>query len=287
MAAVTEPTSLVPLRETDGWKLVERKSELVLPKTIFEYMDGAGELYLAFQFRDLHVWQYARDGATTITVEAYRMGSPEEAFGVLSQDLDGEDAKIGRQSLYAAGLLRFWQGPWYFRILSEFETPQTRRVVLSLGQALAAQIPPEGDRPKLLARLPREGLLPQRVHYFHTQICLNALYFFAVENLLGLSEQTEAAMGDYRFDNQPASLLIIRYPDPTSATKACARFREVYLKGLSVSSAPLQLAQLENGEWVGLRLDREYLVLAFRSRSRDVSERLLKAVNLTNGGRGK
>jgi len=285
MAAGKEPIRLVPPPEVQGWKIVSVQGQEVLPKTIFDYMDGAGELYLAFTFHRLYVWNYERDRDSTITVEAYEMGSPGEAFGILSQDLDGEEGKVGQQSVYGAGLLRFWQGRWFFRILVEFETPESRRAVLDLGRAFAAQIPREGKRPEILSRLPREGLVAKSVHYFHKQVCLNAFYFFAVENLLQLGEQTDAVLGDYRFDKQAASLLVIRYPDATSATRAQAAFRKTYLSGLTVSPEPLQLAQIENKEWVGLRLDRNYLILAFRSPSRDICERLLKAVNLTKGGR--
>jgi hypothetical protein len=285
MAAVKEPTRPVAPPEVDGWKVVSTKSLDVSPKKIFDYMDGAGEFYLAFQFMELHVWKYQRNGDTTITVEAYEMGSPTEAFGVLSQDLDGEDVKIGQESVYAAGLLRFWQGRWVFSILVELETPETRRVVLDLGRAFAAQVPPEGERPKLLSRLPREGLVAHSVHYFHKQVCLNSFYFFAVENLLQLNEKTDVVMAEYRFNKQPTDLLIVRYPDAAAAAKARTTFREKYLKGLTISPEPVQLAQIEGGEWVGLRLDGNHLIVAFRSRSRDICERLLKAVNLTNGGK--
>lgn len=287
MTAVKESPRLVAPAEMNGWKLSAAEARAVTAKTIFEYMDGAGELYLAYQFRGLRVWTYERDGGSTITVEAYDMGAPGEAFGVLSQDLDGEDVKIGQQSVYAAGLLRLWQGRWFFRILAELETPESRQAVLDLGRAFAAQIPPEGKRPALLSRLPSEGLASRSVHYFHTQICLNSLYFFAVENLLQLNQQTEAVMAEYRFDKQPANLLIIRYLNAGAASKARSSFVGRYLAKLKISAEPFQMAQLESGEWVGLRLDREYLVLAFRSRSRDICERLLKAVNLTNGGRRK
>ena len=285
MAAVKEPIRLIPPSEIHQWKLSDARGQEVPPKKIFDYMDGAGELYLAYKFHGLWVWTYHRDGDTSITVEAYEMGSPEEAFGVLSQDLDGENAKIGQESVYGVGLLRFWQGRWFFSILAGVETLQTRRAVLDLGRAFAAQISPEGERPELLSRLPSEGLAAHSIHYFHTQICLNSYYFFATENLLQLNEQTEAVMADYRFDSQSARILIVRYPSTLAAAKARARFREVYLKGLTISPEPLQTAQIENGEWVGLRLDGKYLIVAFQSRVRDICQRLLKAVNLTKGGK--
>ncbi|MCX8038295.1 MAG: hypothetical protein N3D11_14800 [Candidatus Sumerlaeia bacterium] len=283
MASEGNLPRLVPPDRVGAWTRSAPAPEAVTAETIFDYMNGAAELYLAFQFRGLDVWRYAHND-TTITVEAYEMGSPEEAFGVLSQDLGGEHVGIGQESLYAGGLLRFWQGRWFFRILAEVETAESRAAVLDLGRALAAQIPAEGRRPKLLELLPREGLTSESIHYFHTHLCLNSLYFFAVENVLHLSGQTNAVMGDYRLENQSASLLIVQYPNATSATMARDTFRAKLLANLALTPEPIELGRLESGEWIGLRLDGRYLVLAFRSRSRDLCERLLKAVILTKRG---
>ncbi|MBM3333287.1 hypothetical protein FJY63_01370 [Candidatus Sumerlaeota bacterium] len=285
VSAGEKPVHLALPAEIEGWKITTPESRQVTPKTIFDYMNGAGELFLAYDFRALYVWKYERPDHQPITVEAYEMGSPEEAFGVLSNDLDGENVGVGQHSVYGAGLLRFWQGRWFFSVLVELETSESRRAVLTLGRVLEAQVAREGERPRLLARLPSQGLVPESVHYFHTRICLNSYYFFAVENLLELDQKTDAVMGEYRFGKQRAGLLIICYPTSGAATKAHAHFRDRYMGGLEISPKPLEMARLENGEWVGLRLDRDYLVVAFKSSSRDVCERLLRAVNLQRGGK--
>ena len=285
MAAVEEPTRLSAPAEVDGWKVVSAKGLEVTPKTIFDYMNGAGEMYLAYEFRGLQVWTYGGNEDTTITVEAFEMGAPEEAFGVLSRDFEGKDVKIGQRSAYVMGFLQFWQGRWYFRILGDLETAESRRAVLALGRAFAAQVPGEGKEPEILARLPSGGLVAKSVHYFHTQICLNAFYFFAVENLLQLTRQTNAVMADYRLGSESAKLLVIQYPKASDAAKARATFLKGYLPELPVSPDPIQIAQIENGEWVGLRLEQQFLALAFKSRSRDICERLLRAANLKRGGK--
>jgi len=77
----------------------------------------------------------------------------------------------------------------------------------------------------------------------------------------------------------------VLYRDTTSATKVRALLRERHLAGLAISLEPLQLGMLESGEWVGLRLEGKHRIVAFKSRSRDVLRRLLKAVKLTHGGK--
>jgi hypothetical protein len=285
MAAVEQSAQLRPPAEVQGWTVVSAKGQVVTPETIFKYMDGAGELYLSYAFRTLHVWTYERDGESTITVEAFDMGTPQEAFGVLTHDSEGENVGIGRRSAYVMGFLQVWQGQWYFRILADAETSASRRAVLALGRAFAAQVPGEGKEPEILSRLPGKGLVAGSIHYFHTQICLNMLHFFAVENLLQLSRQTDVVMADYRFGKDSAKLLIIQYLKASEAAKARAAFLKGYLPELPASSDAIQTARLENEEWMGLRLKDRFLALAFQSRSRDVCRRLLEAAKLESGGK--
>jgi hypothetical protein len=285
MAAAEKMPHLRPPAEVQGWQLDAASSQTITPKTIFKYMDGAGELYLAYQFQKLHAWTYQRDGGTTITVEAFDMGVPQDAFGVFSHDPAGKEVEIGQQSSYAMGFLQFWKERWYVRIVADEETPESRRAVLALGRKFAAQVTAEGEKPEILKRLPPKGLEPDSIRFFHTQVCLNMLYFFAVENLLDLGDKTDVVMADYRLDKQSAKLLIVRYPTASDAAAARAKFVNGYLPEVDATSDSVQIAQIENDEWVAVRLEKDYLAVAFKSRSRDVCETLVRGAKLKRGGK--
>ena len=63
-----------------GWDLqkgVKRYDE----EGIFKYMDGAGEVYRLYGFRELTVARCARSGQPEITIELFDMGTSEDAFG--------------------------------------------------------------------------------------------------------------------------------------------------------------------------------------------------------------
>ena len=59
-------------------------------ETIFDYMNGAGELYLAYHFHHLTVAEYGDTDDNRILVEVYKMKGPNDAFGLLSMDWGGE-----------------------------------------------------------------------------------------------------------------------------------------------------------------------------------------------------
>ena len=79
-------------------------------KTLFKYIDGAAELYLAYGFQNLTVRRFEKSGQPPIIVELYEMASSEDAYGVFSFEHQDEDAGIGQGSEFGGGLLRFWKG---------------------------------------------------------------------------------------------------------------------------------------------------------------------------------
>ena len=86
--APEKPADLAALLPSlEGWSLSEAVQNF-LPDTLFEYIDGAAESYLAYNFQGLVVGQYKKDGAPSqeLTVEIYDLGSPRNAFGIYSME---------------------------------------------------------------------------------------------------------------------------------------------------------------------------------------------------------
>ena len=100
-------------------------------QTIFNYMDGGGELYLAYRFDHLDVYEYASPDHGSILVELYWMRSADDAFGLLSNDWGGERIDLdvsavaapvpqvpAASALFGDGLLRLWSDGLYARVLA-------------------------------------------------------------------------------------------------------------------------------------------------------------------------
>ena len=162
-------------------------------ESIFDYIDGAGEVYRSYNMKLLVARRFHKDGKPDIVVDLFDMGSPEDAFGVFTHDLDGENAGIGQGSNYKAGLLSFWKDRYFGSVFAEEETKDTKEAVLELGRQIARAIPMQGPKPKLLSYLPVEGLVADRVCYFHNHSVLNYHFFVADGDIL-LLEQTASAI---------------------------------------------------------------------------------------------
>ena len=241
---------------------------------IFDYIDGAGEVYRSYNMELLVARRFHKDGRPDIVVDAFDMGSAEDAFGVFTHDLDGEDAGIGQGSTYKAGLLSFWRDRYFVSVYAEEETPESRAAVLELGRRIAAAVPGRGEPPALLRLLPGEGLESRTVRFFHSQAILNYHYFVAAENILGLSRETDAVLATYGAREGRSLLLVVSYADGPAAARAAESFRRAYLPEDAGEGA----VRTENGRWVAVRAAGRFVAVVFDAGSRKEAQGRLDAV---------
>lgn len=255
-----------------GWKTAG-PDKVFTRQTIFDYMDGGGEIYLAYDFQRLLTREYARENAPRIVAEVYQMASSGDAYGIFTQDTDGQPVSVGQSALYSPGLLRFWKHRFFVRLQAEDETPEVKTALMALGMQVASAIPQEGRKPALLEALPPQGLLESSVHYFHTSVLLNIHYFLADSNLLDLNSKTEAVLARYQQGGDKPYLLIVRYPRPGDAQAAFGQFSKAYLRETPTGDAVFR--KLEKGQFAGSRREERVLLLVFEAGSRESAEKLV------------
>jgi hypothetical protein len=260
----------------------------IIADTIFDYMDGGGELYLAYRFDHLDVYEYkaADPSLGTILVEIYQMQSSDDAFGLLSGDWGGEAVAIAPEArpasggpfpraLYGAGLLRLWAGDLYARILASRESPAAREQVLALGRVIAAARPPAAV-PNLVARhntslADSDTGRPDALVFFRSHLVLNSAYFLASEDILGLGRDVDAVTRVYRplpGDKRRIRLIVVRYPGAERATAALRTFKGAYLPELASDGRDEGAAQTEGG-WVAFRRKGASVAIVLDAGTRD------------------
>jgi hypothetical protein len=243
-------------------------------RTLYDYMDGGAEVYLAFDFRRVFVRKYADAAANEIVLDVYDMGSPAEAFGMFSLDRQDPEAGIGQGSGYGPGLLRFWRGRWFVSITVAGDEDKAERAVLELGRAVAPHLGPDGAPPPIVAGLPPEGLKGDRTSYFHDHVHLSNRYFISSENVLGLDAKTECAFGEYALTGgEGARLLVVRYPTAERARAAEVSFRQALLPGAGADGTFLT----EKKTWSAVRTRENVLAAVFEASSKEYAGRLAAA----------
>ena len=240
-------------------------------RTIFEYIDGAGEVYRAYNMQGCLSRRFVSPEGPALVLDIFDMGTSEDAFGVFTHDRDGEPLDIGQDALYRAGWLSFWKGPFFVSVFAERETPETRKAVEELGAKVSSVIKKKGRRPELLLQLPSEGLQTRSIRYLHDDTVLNHHFYLSDENILFLDPLTHAVLAKYGRSKKQAFLLLVTYPDPKKAMQAFESFMKHYLPDADDSG----MAKLEDGKWCGSRRKDRRLVIVLEADTRQLSEGLL------------
>ena len=260
--------------ESAGWKWDEKEMKYN-SKALFEYIDGAAELYLAYGFQNLTVRRFEKPNQPPITVELYEMASSEDADGVFSFERQDEAVGVGQGSEFGGGLLRFWKGKYFVSIYADGEGGEVESTLLKVGRTTADSIPATGPEPKLIGFIPGKdlGLVDKSVRYLKSHVLLNQRFFIAHQNILNLSRKTEAVLAQYLRDRQKTQLLLIRYPNLKEAEEAYASFMKAYLPDVRGKDR----LKTEDRKWTFARQRNEFVLIVFGAPTEVDAEALLKA----------
>ena len=261
--------------EAAGWKWDEKQMEYKSKEALFDYMDGAAELYLAYGFQRLTVRKFEKSNQPPITLELYEMDSSEDAYGLFSFDRQDEAAGIGQGSEFGGGLLRFWKGKYFASIYADGEGAEVESAILAMGRATAELIQETGPEPKLVDLIPGKdfGLVDRSARYLKSHVLLNQRFFISHQNILNLSRRTEAVLAQYSREKQKTNLLLIRYPGVKEARDAYQSFMGAYLP----DAGGKDLVKTEDQKWTMARQRGEAVIVVFGAPTAADAEVLLKA----------
>lgn len=143
------------------WKIPEAPQDY-FPEILFEYINGAAEIYLSYDFKELTVGQYEKgDSNASLIIEIYDMGNEINSFGIYSAERfpDSQFISLGNQGYLEEGTLNFIVGKYYIKLLC-FDGGEDSADFLKLfSQEVVKRVKDKGTLPSALAFFPKQGLV--------------------------------------------------------------------------------------------------------------------------------
>ena len=143
------------------WKIPEAPQDY-FPEILFEYINGAAEIYLSYDFKELTVGQYEKgDSNASLIIEIYDMGNEINSFGIYSAERfpDSQFISLGNQGYLEEGTLNFIVGKYYIKLLC-FDSGEDSADFLKLfSQEVVKRVKDQGTLPPALAFFPKQGLV--------------------------------------------------------------------------------------------------------------------------------
>jgi hypothetical protein len=265
---VEVPASLLP-EAAAGWK-ADGDDHRYDAETIFDYIDGAGEVYRAYNMKALLSRRFKQAGKPDIIADVFDMGSPADAYGVFTHDLDGERPAVGQDAVYKGGLLTFWRDKYFVSVFAEDENEETKAALLELGKKTATAIGRDGERQALLGALPAGWDDPRKVHFLHHPVILNYHFFVSAENVLGLDSGSEALLVKAA---GRSALVVVRYAGPGQASAALEKWRTAF-PARAADGKPVQGA---DKTWTASTLQGRTLIILFRAATAEAAASAVQA----------
>jgi len=179
--------SLLP--EVEPWKFSEAPQNY-LPETLYEYINGAAEIYIAYNFKELIVGQYEKpDQGASLTIEIYDMGDGQNSFGIYSAERFPESKfiSVGNQGYLEEEVLNFIVGKYYVKLLC-FDCDEKSEEFLRLfSQEITKRVKNKGSLPEILKLFPRRGLVENSEK-------------FILHNFMGYSFLHNGYIANYRLE---------------------------------------------------------------------------------------
>jgi hypothetical protein len=200
--------------EMSGWRQ-EGRAQVFSPKTLYEYINGAADLYLSYEFQDLQVAEYKGDKKAGVTVEVYRHKNPTQAFGIYSQErlANARFLEIGAQGYHEPNVLNFLTGPYYVKINGFNTGEDDEKVLMPFAKKVEEVLGEKTSLPQILSSFPQEGKKKNSEK-------------FISKNFLGYSFFHSGYTADYEVSGKKFKIFVIE----GSNQEDCRAMMEKYLK---------------------------------------------------------
>jgi len=188
---------------------------------LFNYIDGGAELFLEFGFDRLVVQTYIK-AELELTLEVYRLDSPESALGLYLMK-SGQETPVRGLDVRHTGdrfQLTILRGRLFIHINNADGLPDAVPAMTALARKALAGLP-EGPRVSLLDSLPKKNSIPGTERIFRGPYGLQAFFTFGPGDILQQNRMVFGLAADYRSEEGDTyTRLLLRYPNIPAARAA-------------------------------------------------------------------
>ncbi len=197
------------------WKIPEAPQDY-FPEILFEYINGAAEIYLSYDFKELTVGQYEKgDSNASLIIEIYDMGNEINSFGIYSAERfpDSQFISLGNQGYLEEETLNFIVGKYYIKLLC-FDSGEDSADFLKLfSQEVVKRVKDKGTLPPALAFFPKQGLVRNSEK-------------FILRNFMGYSFLHSGYLANYKLEDLEFDCFLIEGENADDAQNMLKKYLE-------------------------------------------------------------
>jgi hypothetical protein len=225
---ITSSAQELVLPQLEGYKKVTDYPVFV-PENLWDFINGAADVYLALGFENLHVAEYKK-GKDVIKLEVYKHNNNTNAFGIYASERSSSFRfiNLGGQGYSVDGSINFFEGDFYVKIRTYSKKEKTLQASATLARKVSDMLPGEAEMPSVLSLFPEQGKKKNEETYIN-------------ESVLGHKFLSKAFRAVYEMGTDNFSIYIIQ-PETTEETYKTA---ETFMK-----STGIEPSETDSGKYV-------------------------------------
>lgn len=252
----SNPVSLFP--HIKGW-------ETKIDKTVYgklnlwEYINGAADLYLAYDFENLHMAEYTSKKGQAVRVEIYRHSSPENAYGIYTAErmTNYKFINVGVQGYVEPDALNFLTGEYYVKIMSSGTAAIEESALLNMAWEINSELHRDNKLPDVIDLFPAEGKIANSEKYI-------------AQDFLGYSFLHSAFTADYDIQEK-FKLFVIKLENEASAKKMIDSYTELVNEDKIIRTGDIYIIKdLFNGTVI-LSVKYNYIIGIINTENKDLA----------------
>jgi len=216
-------TKLLPSAvDVKGWA-PRGRPQVFRGEDLFLYIDGGAEIFHEYGFRQVITQDYANAAGKTVTLDIDEMASPEGAFGMYTfkTGAGGRGVPFGRDGRLEDYYLNFWKGPFLVTVVGPDASAESLEGVERVARAADARIAAGGERPALVAVLPKSWGAAGRTIYLKGPLALRNVYPFFGRDVLLFREGVASDQGGLK-------VFVLRYGGGDESARRFAAVRDAF-----------------------------------------------------------
>lgn len=203
-AGEADMTTLFP----DIKGMTKGKPDMYTPDNLYEYINGAAEVFLSYDFLQLASSTYEDPEKHSLTIDIYRHSDDRSGFGIYSQEkpIKGDFLEIGAQGYYEKGVLNFVKGSYYVKMSGFDLGDKDKSIMSSAAKEIAGRLQGPDHFPLVLTCFPGKGRVKNSEKYI-------------AKNFLGHAFLHSAFVSEYEENGKKFQVFILQAANKKEAEK--------------------------------------------------------------------
>lgn len=186
------------------------------PNNLYDYINGAADSYLNYDFESLNLQRYKGNNNQSLKIEIYKHSNASTGFGIYSSErpTDGNWLNIGNQGYYEKGILNYYKGKYYVKIMT-YQIENSKDILIKTANLISDKLGEDNEILTALELFPDSGKQVNSEKYIH-------------RNFMGYESLNRVFTVEYEIEGNYFELFFIEKEND----KLCREMLVEYLKSI-------------------------------------------------------